>query len=75
MGHDKCRRLYVTRLDRRFAMKKKKDLCVAWKPETLRDRLQRCMSMLHIHGMISDAEYRKALARLAKKFYLENNFK
>lgn len=56
-------------------MKKKKDLCVAWKPETLRDRLQRCMSMLHIHGMISDAEYRKALARLAKKFYLENNFK
>lgn len=56
-------------------MKEKKDLCVVWKPETLRDRLLSCISMLHINGMMSDAEHRKALSRLAKKFYLENKLK
>lgn len=38
----------------------------AWQPQTVQDRLRLCISMLHIHGFMSDTECKKIVGRVKK---------
>jgi len=42
-----------------------------WKHRTAYERVWRCTQMLYLHGFLSDAEYKKAIARIKKWEYAD----
>ena len=37
-----------------------------WQAQTIQDRLRLCISMLHVHGFMSDIECKKIVVRVKK---------